>query len=251
MPMSVSRLTHWPVSVPRCALKAPRLRSGFPRQRAQTFLERLLIPLIHFILLGYCPLWLMRRSRSPAFGAGCGQLMIARRADYFRAGGHAAIRGSLHDGLTLPRAFRLVGLATDIFDATDIAECRMYGSASQVWAGLLKNAGEGLASPAGVVPWTLILVAGQIGPPILAAVLVARHRFDGPNAIALGVCILAWLLAVAMRVAAAAHFRQPWSSVFLHPLAIALLLIIQWQSVGLRLLRRPMRWRGRAYPPIG
>ena len=47
----------------------------------------------------------VRLSR-PAFSAGCGQVFLARRDAYERAGGHAAIGTSLHDGLDLPRSFR-------------------------------------------------------------------------------------------------------------------------------------------------
>ncbi len=42
------------------------LASGIPRQETVTFSERLLIPLVHFILLGFLPLRRMRRSAHPA-----------------------------------------------------------------------------------------------------------------------------------------------------------------------------------------
>ena len=96
----------------------------------------------------------MRRSRHPAYGAGCGQLFLARREAYETAGGHAAIRATLHDGVKLPRAFRAAGLRTDLFDATDVASCRMYRNAGEVWRGLAKNATEGLAAPGKIVPAT-------------------------------------------------------------------------------------------------
>ena len=105
------------------------LASGFPRQETVGLLEKLVIPLIHFILLGFLPIERMRRSLDPAFAAGCGQLFITHARAYDRAGGHSAIRGTLHDGLKLPRAYRLAGLRTDLFDATDLAVCRMYRTA--------------------------------------------------------------------------------------------------------------------------
>ena len=102
------------------------LASGVPFQELGTFSERLLIPLIHFILLGFLPMHLMRRTRLPALSAGCGQLFIARRDGYEQCGGHARLRDSLHDGIKLPRIFRRAGFATALFDATDLASCRMY-----------------------------------------------------------------------------------------------------------------------------
>jgi hypothetical protein len=102
------------------------LVSGFPQEVTRTLSEALIVPLIHVLLLGYLPIWLARRLQHPAFAAGCGQLIAVGRDAYQRAGGHAAIRGSRHDGLMLPRAFRRAGCATDLFDATDLARCRMY-----------------------------------------------------------------------------------------------------------------------------
>ena len=100
------------------------LASGVPQQETRTFSERLLIPLIHFVLLGFLPINRMRASRDPVFGAGCGQLFVARREAYHSSGGHSAIRATLHDGPKLARVFRAAGFATDLFDATCIAECR-------------------------------------------------------------------------------------------------------------------------------
>jgi hypothetical protein len=122
------------------------LVSGVPRQETGTFLERLLIPLIHFLPLGFLPFQRMRSSRHPAYGSGCGQLFMTYRNAYEAAGGHAAVRTSLHDGVTLPRAFRAAGLMTDMCDTTEVATCRMYRSARAVWDGLGKNATEGRAA---------------------------------------------------------------------------------------------------------
>jgi hypothetical protein len=62
------------------------LASGIPRQETVGLLERLVIPLIHFILLSFLPVERMRKSPHPAFSAGCGQLFIARRSSYRLSG---------------------------------------------------------------------------------------------------------------------------------------------------------------------
>ena len=80
------------------------LVSGFPRQEIGTFLEKLINPLITWLLLSYLPMIGMRTKRSAAYGAGCGQWFMTTRAAYDRAGGHEAVKASLHDGITLPRA---------------------------------------------------------------------------------------------------------------------------------------------------
>ena len=82
------------------------LVSGFPRQETGTLLERLLIPLIHFVLLGFLPLPAERWSGLKNFATGCGQFLMVRREPYLASGGHSTIRASMHDGLQLPRLFR-------------------------------------------------------------------------------------------------------------------------------------------------
>lgn len=211
------------------------LASGFPAQVTITWSEQLLIPLIHFLLLGFLPIAAMLRSPAVGLGAGCGQLFIVRRDAYVRAGGHAAIRASLHDGLTLPRAFRRAGSMTRLFDARNFAQCRMYANAAQVWEGLCKNATEGMAKPLALPVWTVILGGGQVMPAVL--MLVAPGWTAG----------LALLASIGFRLLLAARFHQPWVAAALHPLGVAALLIVQWWSLIRAARGRPATWRGRAY----
>jgi hypothetical protein len=214
------------------------LASGFPRQITVTWAEQLLLPLIHFLLLGFLPMAQMRRSVSAGLGAGCGQLFIARAADYRRAGGHTAIRASLHDGLTLPRAFRRAGIMTELFDASGFATCRMYSNASEVWEGLGKNATEGMATAAALPIWTAILAGGQILPFVLLLVQPSTSA------------MLAAVLAIGLRLILARRFRQPEVSALLHPFGVAAVLAVQWAALLRAARGRPSTWRGREYKPI-
>jgi hypothetical protein len=219
------------------------LISGFPRQEMESLLEMLLIPLIHVVLLGYLPIPAMRwRSNRVAYGAGCGQFFLARRGRYVEAGGHGAIRRSLHDGLTLPRAFRAAGFRTDIFDATDTAACRMYRGNRACWAGLAKNATEGMGSPRAIVVWTVLLLGGHVLPFVMLGVGFAMQwRTVTLVAGAAATCVLA------IRLVAAVRFRQKIAAALLYPLAVSLLVAVQWDALFRRLFGRPSIWKGRAY----
>jgi hypothetical protein len=219
------------------------LVSGVPHQETETFLERLLIPLAHFLLLGFLPFQRMRSRCHPAYGAGCGQLFMTHRSAYETAGGHAAIRTSLHDGVTLPRAFRAAGLMTDMCDATEAATCRMYRSARAVWDGLGKNATEGLAAPAMIVPATLLLLGGQVMPFALLGVGITGTL----PAVAFGLAGLGVVAAYYPRIQAAHHFGQPLREALLHPFAMMVLLAIQWVAFLRTLVGRPATWKGRVY----
>ena len=219
-----------------------QLISGVPRQEIGTFSDRLLLPLIHFVLLGFLPLHIMRRPGSPpSCSAGCGQLLIAERDPYFVSGGHAAFRSEMHDGLKLPRTFRAAGFRTDLFDATDIATCRMYRTDSEVWRGLSKNASEGLAAPKTIVPMTIALFGGQVLPFFL----LAMGNFLSPTARLVSAC--AAILVLLPRLLSIRRFKQSLGSALLHPLGILGLLAIQWHAFLRRRLGRPAEWKGRRY----
>jgi glycosyltransferase involved in cell wall biosynthesis len=222
------------------------LVSGFPRQETVTVLEKLLLPLINWLLVCYLPLWLMRRMPLPSLGAGCGQCFLTTRAAYEQVGGHGhpAVRGSFHDGVKLPRAYRAAGLTTDLCDATDLATCRMYHSAGAVWRGLAKNAREGMAGPVGVWVWTLLLFGGQVLPFGLLVVAPVGGT--------------AWWLAASAaflnllnRVETALWFRASGLSAVLHPFGVLLLLAVQWYAVLRGWLGRPVGWKDRPRPAGG
>jgi hypothetical protein len=236
------------------------LVSGFPRLITITWLEKLLLPLIHFVLLAFLPMRAMRRRLWPSAAAGCGQFLLAEREAYFASGSHNAIRETMHDGLLLPRVFRRAGHKTDIADITDLASVRMYDSAAKVWQGLAKNATEGIATPGKIVPLSLILLLGQVLPiPLLAAwcFLLSMARtgagFAGdplwtPFSAGITVVLIAAVIATILpRLLAVRRFQQPISSALLHPVGILLLLVVQWYALARKLFGKPVGWRQRTY----
>lgn len=212
--------------------------SGFPRQRTGTLGEKLIVPLMHLVLFAYLPLVLMRRFRHPSLGAACGQVCAVARSAYFETGGHAAIVDRVHDGIALARHLRMHGHATDIVDLDGLAFCRMYTSWAEVVAGFAKNAHEGLGSPRGILPWTALLVGGQVLPAVLLPLALAGAMPLGPVALALtaslgGRFLVSW------------RFGQSWLGAALHPVGVAALVAIQWYALGRRLAGRPFAWKGR------
>ena len=224
------------------AMDGADLISGVPRQRMESLAERLLIPMINALILGYLPVLMMRHVGKEALGAGCGQLMMVRGEAYRAAGGHAAIRSTLHDGLKLPRLLRRAGFKTDLVDGTDLAECRMYSGVRDLVRGLLKNATEGMAKPVALPVWTVLLFGGHVLPWILLAVALAA---GSPETVAL--TVLACALPLAARCLQALRCKEPLGAVPLHPFGVLALLAIQWTALVRRRLGIQTDWRGRAY----
>jgi hypothetical protein len=223
------------------ATQAPLL-SGFPKQEMGTWAEQWMIPMMHFLLLGYLPIDRMRAGTDPAFSAGCGQLFCSRRDAYEQTGGHSAIRGSRHDGIQLPKTYRKAKLATDFFDASDLAVCRMYQSTQQVRTGLLKNATEGIARMPQLAIFTVFLLAASIGPWILLAIAWLRQWPIGLQALLLLAGLATWI----PRFMIAKRLQHPFSGVLAHPISLLWFLLLQWKAFLMARTGKSIAWRGRS-----
>lgn len=218
------------------------LLSTFPRQFTGSLAEILVVPLIHFILLGFLPIARMRNTLDPATSAGCGQFLLARRAAWLSAGGHAAFKDSMHDGIKMPRAFRKAGLRTDLFDGTELVSCRMYKGFSATWRGFAKNAYEGLGGPALLIFVTLFNAMAYLLPA--ATLLLGAAGLNGLTTQVMLAAAIAFVVAISHRFILAVRFRQSYLGAILHPIGIILMMAIQWWSFLLAVTGR-RTWRGR------
>ncbi|MFN3193233.1 MAG: glycosyltransferase [Aureliella sp.] len=238
--------------VERCRAEFARanvsLHSGFPRQHTKSLGERLLIPMMHYVLLGYLPLDQMRKSNKASFGAGCGQLFIADKADYLACGGHSAIKNSRHDGLKLPRAFREAGKSTDLFDASDIASVRMYEGFKETVNGLLKNATEGIANSQLIFVFSILLIGGSVAPALGFAHALYWGWPDQNTPMLLATILFGatTLISFLPAFALSKHLGRPVWTTLLHPFSVTAFVLIQWlafarEKFGLRAIA----WKGR------
>ncbi|MEI6161364.1 MAG: glycosyltransferase family A protein, partial [Roseococcus sp.] len=190
--------------------------SGVPRQIIKGLGEGLTVPFINFLLICYLPFGGRAIQRKPSLAAACGQLILVERRAYVGIGGHAAIKGVLHDGIALARRFREKGHDTEIVDGTPLAACRMYEGFAPAWAGFIKNAREGMATPIGLPIWTVLLAGGHLWP---WALLPAEEA------------IFTVVLMFALRAAVTWRTGEPWWTVPLHPLTVLVALAIQWTAL--------------------
>jgi hypothetical protein len=124
----------------------------------------------------------------------------------------------------------------------------MYGTDREVWRGLSKNATEGIAAPGSILPFTLLLVGGQILPVILLLFGLAG-RWAGWPAWAVAATCAAVFAAWLPRLMAVRRFGHSLSSALVHPLAVAVFLVIQWTALVRRTLGLKTSWRGRSLSP--
>lgn len=210
--------------------------TGVPRQEIGSIGEAVTVPMINFLLLCYLPGGGRAFTKRADMAAGCGQLMLVERAAYEATGGHAAIRHLLHDALQLARRMRAQGFATEVVEGAGLATCRMYSGFAQSWAGFIKNAREGMATPAGLPVWTVLLAGAFLWPLALL-----------PNAWA----VLAVAIGYGLRTAVTLRVREPIWTIPLHPVAVSVALAIQWTALVRGWMGKAEGWKGRAYDARG
>lgn len=207
-------------------------------------MERALIPAFALVQLCFMPLalvnWNMGRPRQMAFGYG--PCMVTARADYEKAGGHAAIASSDREDADLGRLFATAGLPVRTLRGADLGATRHFRSASEVAACWRRTyyayTGHSLAvSIAGMVG----IVAVTLVPP--AMVVVAWSAGDR---IALAGAVVGTTWMVALRLLLAVAERQPLTTVMWHPLTFTASLAFQAASIADGLVGRRPVWRGRA-----
>ena len=217
--------------------------TAVPRQRAGSFAERIMMPLLHLSYVAWLPMPLIYRTRDPRVLAANGQLLMIRRAALDAVGGWDRVRSSLVDDMALCRAVKESGRRVVFADGHEMADCRMYSDAASLWRGFAKNFYEGIGGhPRAmivVMALHLLLFVAPFGA-LLAAVLTGSPAL----ALAAATGVAANLI---LRLVMAARYRHSLLSVVLHPVAVLLMMGVLVDSF--RWSRRgDIRWRGRSYP---
>ncbi len=232
------------------------LLAAWPRQITVTWSERLVIPLIGLLILGFMPhlfLWLPQRfpalaQRVPrrwlwSLGGANGQFLLFRRTAYDSIGGHESVRDHLVEDVALARriAERIrEGMRLTNCDGSEIVSCRMYENFAGVWEGFTKNLRAAFDDRLGmfvgfglmqlvclVLPFAMICFPGWLGPwRKFAALEVA--------------------LIYLIRVILTLRLNTSWLSCLLHPFAQLFALTIGLNSWRLS-HGKGVQWKGRTY----
>lgn len=118
------------------------LLSVFPKQLMITTGERLVVPLMNWILLSLLPLFLIRRSSNPAFSAANGQWMMFDAAVYRQHHFHEVVKHQPVEDIRIMKIMKSEGLAVRTLVSGGQIACRMYASFDESIQGFVKNVRE-------------------------------------------------------------------------------------------------------------
>jgi cellulose synthase/poly-beta-1,6-N-acetylglucosamine synthase-like glycosyltransferase len=146
----------------------------YPFQVSESWLERLIQPLVTWSWAATMPLRWAENSTRPSLSAANGQLLVLDSAAYRSIGGHGAVRADVLEDIGLMRALKSAGRRTATVDGSKLARCRMYAGQTEVVDGYTKSLWSAFNGPVGSVAACSALGATLVLPAVAA--VAARDR---------------------------------------------------------------------------
>ncbi|PAQ14679.1 glycosyl transferase family 2 [Bacillaceae bacterium SAOS 7] len=219
--------------------KNAKLLTGFSAFEVPSFLNKLLVPMQHFVVLFHLPIVLANYTNLSATTAAHGAFMLFERTTYQKIGGHQAVRASLVEDVHFARQLKKQGERVLLANITEQVICRMYETNREAWEGFLKNIYIGLGrSPLLVFCLTLFYSVFYIIPLIWLIYGLVSGQW---------LYCIPYLLTVLQRFYVDKLTNQRKFIAWLMPLSALAFIAIMHASMCKSWLKQSYQWKGRQY----
>ncbi|UCG54468.1 MAG: glycosyltransferase [Dehalococcoidia bacterium] len=222
----------------------PSLLSGFPRQITDSIPQKITIPLIYFIIFSLFPLWWFKQFKKPKPSMAIGQFLLFSRDEYWKIGGHAAVKSRILEDIWLGIEITKHGgrhLATDL---SSVVSCNMYSTLDLMWQGLTRC----IYSVAAISTLALIglLIIGYF--LFLAPFYWIWNVLFIDTSLALQAIVMSQVaIILAMRWFVDSHYKASIISTPLHPIGLLIIILICVRAIAKQLVGASVAWKNRLY----
>ena len=223
----------------------PSMLSGFPRQLATSPMQKLAIPVLYFVILSWFPLWWLQRSKKPRPTIAIGQLILFPKDEYWRIGGHEAVRARILEDVWLGVETCRHGGRQLAVDLSPVVSCNMYRNVGAMWEGYIKW----IYSVAALSPAALVVMIAAAYAFFLApfywlwnSLFVMSAPPDERPIIVSQVVIILF-----MRWLVDSRFKEPLVSTLLHPIGFSFLMLTALWGGMRRTVGAGVHWKKRLY----
>jgi len=214
------------------------LYSVWSTQETVTWSERLIVPLMAMVILGYLPIIGVHFIPLGAFGAANGQCMAWRRSPYHQIGGHERVKGNVLEDVTLARMVKSAKMRLRMADGAGLIICRMYRNWGEVKNGYAKNILAGYGSPLALIIGTIFHWLIFIVPPLwLMIAFISNQSIIMPA--------LLTVMGILIRAISAVFTRQRVLDALFIPISALLMTIIAGQALYWHYTQGGPTWKGR------
>ena len=239
---------HFPTSVSSaiaCLLKYKvDALSVFAKQIMVTLPERMVIPFGNFMIMGFMPLALIRRSRRALFCTAIGQYMLFKKDIYKAIGGHESVKGEILEDVIISKQVKRCGYKFMIFDGRSNLYCRMYHNFSEVVSGYSKVLFSSFDYSIMMMSTAIVVIAAIYLMPFV--MLPLSMIFDWQQ-IYVNIMILQIIFILVTRIILSIRFGMKAVDMLLYPLSVIYLLSMAVNSVLQYRFNIGVCWKGRTY----
>ena len=219
--------------------------SGFPRQVNRNLPQKIAVPLIYFIIVGWVPLWWVQRRGSKRASVAIGQFLFFSRDEYWRIGGHEVVRSRILEDIWMGiEVARHHGRHVAV-DLSSVVSCDMYSTATAMWHGLVRCIYSVVViSPAILMGLILIAVFLYIAP----FYWLWNGFFMSPTPVIWRATVISQVVLILLiRWLIDTRFKAPALSVWFHPLGIFYLLVAVLYASWRWWIGAGVSWKEREY----
>jgi hypothetical protein len=200
---------------------------------------------IYFIIMGWAPLWLIHRLKTPRPSVAIGQFLLFPRAEYWRVGGHQAVRSRILEDIWMGIEVSRHGGRHVAIDLSSVVSCNMYPTVGSMWSGLVRC----VYSITAISPITLLLLVPlawlfYIGP--FYWLWNGFFMYDAPL-LWRGLVVFQLAMVFFMRWLVDNRFKEPPVSAWLHLLGIGYIFVVVVYSFARYLVGAGVSWKERNY----
>jgi GT2 family glycosyltransferase len=151
------------------------LVAPYPFQEADSWLERLVQPLVTWSWAATLPLKWAETSQRPSLSAANGQFLAIDAAAYAAIEGHVRVQGDVIEDVALMREMKRSGHRTVTVDGSQLASCRMYQGSEALVDGYAKSLWSAFNGPVGSVAVNAVLLTAFVLPAVAAVAAPTRR----------------------------------------------------------------------------
>ncbi|WP_165995650.1 glycosyltransferase family 2 protein [Bacillus sp. Cs-700] len=218
--------------------------TGFPAFPVSLFLEKLLVPLQHFVVHFHLPIGPANGTTLPSFTAAHGAFIMVHQEAYKQVGGHASIQETLLDDIDLAKAFKKKGHKVLLANITNMVTCYMYQTNREVWEGFTKNLFPGLGRSRFLIMMLFIFYGlFYVGPLVLLSIGLYTFMTDSLQL----TLFIPYVLIVLQKLWIDGRTNQKMTLAFLMPLSAIAFMTLLIHSMRTGLKQKGYVWKGRTY----
>jgi chlorobactene glucosyltransferase len=218
-------------AIHRMNLRSLSLLSLFTNQDMRTPGEKMVVPLMHYILLNLLPLRLVYLIKSAAVAAASGQFMLFNAEDYKKYQWHQLAKNKVVEDVVIMKLVKGYKLNGEALLGNGMISCRMYKGYSEAIDGFGKNFLA--AFNYNIIGFLIYLLLVFGGPTVV--IMTLNLNF---------ILMMIGLIVLTRIMISLSAGQSAWLNILLHPIQMLSLLLIGLTSIQKHLTKTTV-WKGR------